>query len=325
MTATKADRVLGTTTLIIGTNELLAERTVARIRVGVHEADADADLSELSARDLGPGVMAEIASPSLFASARLVLVTDLPELPADAADGLLAYVAEPSPDVALVLMHPGGVKGKAVLDQLRRTGVTVVKAEPLKRWDLPDWVIREFESCSRVVTARAAAQLVDAVGEDLRALAGAVHQLAADVGAELVDEEAVGRYFGGRAEVKGFAVADSALEGRTAQALEQLRWALGNKVDPVLVTSAFASGLRGLGRYVAAGSTGGSDLAREIGVPPWKLKTLARQARGWTPDGIETAIQATARADAQVKGAGADRHWPLERLVISVVRARASR
>ena len=131
------------------------------------------------------------------------------------------------------------------------------------------------------------------------------------------------KYFGGRAEVKGFAVADAAIDGKGAEALEQLRWAFSAKVDPVLVTSAVASGLRGLARYVSAPrGLRDADLAREVGVPAWKLRTLAVQSRGWSSRGLATAIQAAATADADVKGAAGDRQWACERLVISVVRAR---
>ncbi len=131
-------------------------------------------------------------------------------------------------------------------------------------------------------------------------------------------------YFGGRAEVKGFAVADAAIEGKASQALEQLRWAFAGRVDPVLITSAVAGGLRALARYSSAprGLREG-DLAREVGVPPWKLKSLAVQSRSWSPRGLAVAIQAAAQADADVKGAAGDRMWACERLVISVLRARA--
>jgi DNA polymerase III subunit delta len=321
----QAIQALGASTLVVGTNEVLAERAIAAVRDIVRAVDADADFSELAARELGPGVMAEIASPSLFATARMVLVNDLPELPADAVDGLVSYVADPSPDVALVLIHPGGARGKTLVTALRQAGAVEVKADPPKRWELPDWVAAEFRSHQVAVTPGAAASLVDAVGDDLRALAGAVEQLAVDVGAERVDEQLVSQYFGGRAEVKGFAIADAALEGHTAQALEQLRWAFQNRVDPVLITSAFANGLRGLARYVAlSGRLSGPELATAIGVPAWKLKTLARQSRMWSAAGIGAAIHATAVADAQIKGAGVDRSWPVERLIIAVVRARAS-
>ena len=68
--------------------------------------------------------------------------------------------------------------------------------------------------------------------------------------------------------------------------MEQLRWAIGGRVDPVLITSAVAAGLRSIARYQAAprGLREG-DLAREVGVPPWKLKVIARQSQGWSPRG----------------------------------------
>ncbi len=94
--------------------------------------------------------------------------------------------------------------------------------------------------------------------------------------------EMVKTYFGGRAEAKSFAVADHAIFGRAAKALEELRWALDGGTAPVLVTSAVAGGLRGLAKFKAAprGMREG-DLMREVGVPSWKLETLRDQAHGW--------------------------------------------
>lgn len=324
MVKVTAASVLGVTTLITGTNEFLAERTIMTTREAVVSRDPDADVSELFAAELGPGALAEITSPSLFATLRCVVVRALEDLPDVASADLLDYVAAPVDDVALVLHHTGGLKGKALLDKLRKAGADEVKAQPLKRWDLPTWVTAEFRGHRAKLDDRAATALIDAVGEDMRALAGAAAQLAADAQAEPVTDKMVRQYFGGRAEVKGFAVADAAMEGKATEALEQLRWAFANKTDPVLVTSAMAGGLRGLARYMSAprGLREG-DLAREVGVPPWKLKSLLSQSRGWSPRGLAIAIQAAAQADADVKGAAGDRLWACERLVISVVRARA--
>lgn len=317
---------LGSTTLVTGAEEFLAERAIERIRRAVRKADPDADVSETPASQLGPGALAEITSPSLFASMRCVVVTGLEDVPADAVDGVLGYVASPAPDVALVLHHGGGLKGKQVLERLRALGVTEVKAAAMKRWELPGWVVSEVRHHHATISESAAAALVDAVGEDLRALAGAADQLAADADGAPITADLVRLYFGGRAEVKGFAVADAAIEGKVSEAMEQLRWAFVGRVDPVLITSAIAGGLRGLARYMAAPrGLRESDLAREVGVPPWKLKSLAVQSRGWSPRGLALAIQAAARADADVKGAAGDRMWACERLVISVLRARALR
>lgn len=322
----RVENVVGVTTLITGSNEFIAERTISAIRDAVRSADADADLIELLASELGAGALEEIASPSLFASMRAVVVRSLEDLAPEAVDALHAYVEQPAPDVALVLHHTGGVKGKAVLDRLRKAGVVEIKAGALKKYERLEWLTAEFRRHGAEVSEAAAGALVDAIGEDLRALAGAADQLVSDAGDAPITEDLVRRYFGGRAEVKGFAVADAAIDGKAAEAFEQLRWAIANRVHLVLITSAVAGGLRALVRYQAAprGLSQG-DLAREVGVHPFKLKTLRAQSRAWSARGLGVAIQAAAQADADVKGAAGDRLWAVERLVISVLRARALR
>lgn len=118
-------------------------------------------------------------------------------------------------------------------------------------------------------------------------------------------------------------VADRALEGRTAEALEHLRWSLHAGNDPVPLVAALASGLRNL---VAVGSAprglSAGDLARHAGMPPWKVDVVRRQLRGWTPDGIVRGITAVAEADAQIKGAGTDPVFALERAVVAISTAR---
>jgi DNA polymerase III subunit delta len=68
-----------------------------------------------------------------------------------------------------------------------------------------------------------------------------------------------------------------------------------------------------------------ADLAREAGVPPWKLKVLREQARGWDDAGLAAAITAVARADSEVKGAASDAAYSLERMVLTVTGARTTR
>jgi DNA polymerase-3 subunit delta len=64
------------------------------------------------------------------------------------------------------------------------------------------------------------------------------------------------------------------------------------------------------------------DLARQLGIPPWKVKDVARQARDWTMPGVARAIQAVARADAQIKGAASDPGFALEQVVLTVIGCR---
>lgn len=323
MARPSASQVLGSVTLVTGGEEFLAERTIRSVVDAVRKADPDADLTEIAAADVGPGALAELTSPSLFAASRVVVVRGLQDLPSAATDPVVEYARGPASDIALVLVHGGGQKGKGVVDKLRKAKAVDVRAESPKPYELPRFVAAEVRAAGGRIDEPAAGVLVDAVGADLRALAGAAAQLASDFPDRPIDADTVRSYFGGRAEVKGFAVADAAIAGELPDALEQLRWALSNGVAPVLVTSAFASGLRGLARLTSAPPRmRDADLAREVGVPPWKLKSLRVQARGWTDGGLAEAITAVARADADVKGAADDPGHALERMVLAVDAAR---
>jgi DNA polymerase III subunit delta len=323
MARTSATDVLGSVLLVAGPEEYFAEREVAQVTAAVRKADHDADITEVAASEVGPGALAELTSPSLFATIRVVVVRGLQDLPEESVASLMSYADSPADDIALVLTHSGGQKGRSTVERLRRAGVSEVKADKLKRWELGRFVAAEARRLGAKMPEEAAEILVRSVGEDPRALAAAVEQLASDLDGEPITIEDVQRYFAGHAEVKGFAVADAALVGDTPLALEHLRWAIHNGVAPVLVTSAFASGLRALARFLSApkGLREG-DLARECAVQPWKLKDLRVQARGWTPAGMTAAIHAVARADADVKGATGDADYALERMVIAVGRAK---
>ena len=321
----KAADILGRVTLVTGPEEFLNERTVSAAVAAVRHADPQSELSETTADQLSMAALADLAAPSLFSSIRCVVVRRLEDLPDDTHAGLVDYAGSPAEDIGLVLVHSGGQKGSGLLGKLRKlkASVTEVKSEALKQYEYPRWVGAEVRSHGGRIAEDAAELLVASVGQDLRALAGAAHQLASDSAGEPLTATVVKRYFGGRAEVKSFAVADAAFYGRTAKALEELRWALDNGTAPVLVTSAFAGGLRGLARFKsAAGGLRDGDLAREAGVPPWKLKILREQARGWDDAGLARAITAVAAADAEVKGAASDAAYSLERMVLTVTGAR---
>ena len=323
----KASDILGHVTLVTGPEEFLNQRTVSAALAAVRAADPESEISETSASTLTMAALGDLAAPSLFSSIRCVVVRGLEDLPDESYDGLLDYAAAPAEEVGLLLVHSGGQKGSGLLNKLRKLGpVTEVKSASLKPSEVTRFLAAEVRGHGGRIDEEAAALLVQAVGQDLRALAGAAHQLTSDFPDAPITEAVVKRYFGGRAEVKSFAVADAALYGRTAVALEELRWALDSGTAAVLVTSAFASGLRGLAKLRSAGrGLREADLAREAGVPPWKVRVLREQARGWDDLGLAHAINAVAQADADVKGAASDAADALERMVLTVATARGGR
>lgn len=320
--------VFGSAQLITGPAGLLADRAVvARVRAA-QLAQPEAEVHDLEAAGLERGHFTEAVGGSLLSSYTIVTLRGIQDLPADLASVVTAAASWPHAELCLTLMHPGGVKGKALLDSLKKAKVPTLKVQEPKTWELPKFIAAEGRRAGVRFDEEAGRALVDAVGTDLRALAGAVTQLASDWEGAGVTPEVIRRYFSGRAEVSSFQVCDDVLNGRTGQGLEKLRWTLmTGSSTPVMITSAFAASLRGLGKYLdlRGARLAENELARQVGVPPWKLKDLNRQARLWSPAGVASAIQAVALADGQVKGAATDPGFALEHLVLAIQAARTQR
>lgn len=329
LTAMSDHSVLGSVTLVASKAgaEFLAEREVTDVLAATCRAEPGSDVTEIDGASFVAGALGELTSPSLFASVRGLVVRGLDQLPDEVHAPLLAYAASPQPDVVMVLVHPGGQKGTGLLAKLKAVStVRTVSCEAPKAWERVSFVLGEVRRGRGQIDPDAAEHLADAVGEDLRALSGAVGQLIHDFEGQRLTAEIVGRYFEGRSEVKGYEIADAAIDGHTERALERLRQARSSGLAEVLVVSAFASGLRTLARLHSAPSGARDhDLAREIGAPPFKIKALRGQLRAWEPGGLVKALHSVAAADLDVKGGSGDNDYALERLVLRVVAARGPR
>jgi DNA polymerase III subunit delta len=320
---------LAPVTLIVGEEEFLVDRAVHDLLAAARAAASGGDVHDLEGSELGPGELASFTSPSLFGGGSVVVVRSAQNASKDVAAELARYTKNPAPDAILVLTHAGGAKGKELLAAARGSGARVIECPKVTRFaERLDFIRSEFRRAGARADDGAARALLDAVGSDLRELAAACDQLAADTedAKSGIDEAAVARYYRGRAEATGFTVADRAVEGHLAQSLEQLRWALATGVSPVLICSALAQGVRLLGRVGSAPRGASSaSLAAEVGAPPWKIDRVRQQLRGWHPDGIIRALHAIAEADAQVKGEAASAAYALERAIRRIVAARSGR
>jgi DNA polymerase-3 subunit delta len=306
--------------LVTGNEELLVERAVHKLVASVAEGDGEATVVEIDVAGLAAGGVRAAAAPSLFGGTSVVVVRGVERMKKtddDGGDGFAAaraelvdYFGSPDLESMVVLVHAGGVMGRDVVAAAKKAGAkTVDVTSPSKGTERDShrraFVISEFRDHKVQVAPAAADLIVVAVGNDLRSLAGACSQLAADVqgaGGSRVDVDLVGRYYGGRAEVDSFAIGNLLMSGRTAQALVLLRQMLAHeplaKVGPMLV-----------------------------GAIAYRVRQEASKYRGggWQPDALARAVQAVAAADFAVKGGEADGEYALERMIISVSQARSAR
>jgi DNA polymerase-3 subunit delta len=307
--------------LVLGDEELLVERAVRTALDTARKADPSADLTRVRVTDLTPPELAELLSPSLFAEGRVVVLEGAQEVGKEIADAVLSYAKEPADGIVLIVLHTGGGRSKVAKDlpgAMKKAGAAVVECSKVtKPADRDAFVRDEVRRAGGKIDPAGLAALVETVGTDLRELAAAASQLVTDNDGK-VDEAAVRRYHQGKAEVTGFAVADLAVVGDRAGAMEALRWAMQLGVPHVLVADALAEGVRTVAKVASAGRGDPFRMAGDLGMPPWKVKRAQGQARGWSPTGLAEAMQIVAALNADVKGVAADADYALERAVLRV-------
>ncbi|MET8997452.1 DNA polymerase III subunit delta [Amycolatopsis sp. Hca4] len=314
--------------LVLGEEELLIERAVRETLAAARATDATAELTRVRVSDLTAPELAELVSPSLFSEGRVIVLESAQDISQELSDAVAAYLKDPADGVVLVVVHTGGGRskaGKSLPATLKKAGAEITECPKLtKPAEREQFVRHEVRRVGGKIDPAGVAALLDAVGSDLRELSSAATQLVADTGGA-VDADAVRRYHRGRADVTGFAVAEKAVGGDRAAALESLRWAMQLGVPHVLVADALADAVRTIARVSGAGRGNPNQLAGELGMPPWKIRKAQGQSRGWNPDGLATAMRVVARLNAEVKGVAADPGYALERAVLEVAAAKGDR
>ena len=310
--------------LVQGAEGLLADRAISKIIT----SKPGAQVITLSADEIESGVITDNLAPSLFSDARVVVIKEIQDLTSDCSDEVGDYLENQDENLTLILWHKGGIKGKALVDKIKKAKAEVIVVEVIKKdSEKSDFIRSEFKKLERKVSTEAVSALIDSLGSDLQELSAACSQLASDVTfSKIIDEDDVRAYQQGRVESTGFDVADAALDGKTAIALINLRNALATGTDPVLIVSALASSLRTLAKVSGQSSSSKSfELASILALPPWQIDKARRQLSGWNEIGLTKAVIAIANADADIKGAASDPIYALERAIMTVCSARSGR
>lgn len=236
--------------LILGDDEFLAERAtsavVAAVRATVSNPE-DIPVTRLRAGDVTAPELAEMLSPSLFAEDRIIVLEAAAEAGREPAELVADVAVDPPEGVTLIVVHSGGGRAKSMVPALRKSGVEEHDCASLTPSARADFVRSELRSHGVKAGLDVIEKILDSVRADLRELASACSQLAADTGGKL-DVAAVARYYSGRPEITGFEVADKAVTGDRSGALESLQWAHHHGVAHVLLADALAEAVHSIAR-----------------------------------------------------------------------------
>lgn len=309
--------------LLYGPDDYFAQRALDGLKKSFGQAQGDYELVSISARDYQAGQLTVLASPSLFDQAKLIRVDHLSAMSEAFLQDALAYLENPDPSLLLVLHHTGGNRGKKLLDKVRASKSYVFfDCKPLKtERERVDFLLAEFRGYGKKVSPQVAASLAAAT-QDTAELASAARQLSEDEPGE-ISQQTIEKYYGGRAQVTAFKVADAALAGQSRTALSLLRQSLEAGNDPIPLLAALTSKLRTIAKV--QGLRGSSQqLAAELKMAPWQVEAAQREARRFSPQDLAQLLALLAQADAQLKGENLDARYPLEKAVLKVSQAAAA-
>ncbi|EGD57016.1 hypothetical protein SCNU_01520 [Gordonia neofelifaecis NRRL B-59395] len=289
------------------------------------DAGADVPVTRVRAGEVTGPEMAELLSPSLFAEERIVVVQSAADAGKEPA-ALITATAKSLPEgITLMVVHTGGGRQKAMVGELKKAGAQEFAcAAPKWPSERADFVRSEFRALGAKVSAEVVELVTEMVGSDLRELSAACRQLVADTGNK-VDADAVRLYYTGRPEVTGFEVADKAVTGDLAGALESLAWAEHHGTARVLLADALAEAVHAIARVRSMGGADKYTLASELGMPPGRVGKIQTQARAWDSTSIGEALLVVAKLNGDVKGQAADPDYALEHAVSTVAQLRPRR
>lgn len=303
---------------LYGDEELLKEEGVRQLLdAAVEPGTRDFNLDARYAGALDAESLASLlATPPMMAERRAVVVRDASALKKDARATLDRYVRNPAPDVLLVLMEPGGDRGKP--DKTLAALPGAVHFKPLTGDRVPKWIAHHARSVHSVeIASEAADLLLSAIGSDLPAMAAELDKLASYTNGTMIDEAAVAAVVGvRRGETMGDLLACVAHRDAPG-ALAMLGHVLEQpKVSGVQIVMALTTQMLGIGWADGALRRGLPrarlyselfDLLKRSGGAytgmPWgeAVKLWNSAVSRWDADAIDRALSTLLTADVALK------------------------
>ena len=293
-----------------------AARALARSHL--EEATADFNHDILHGREVTPQSLdATLATPPMMAPWRVVVLRETQALAGSPRlrSIVLEVAASPPPGLALILLCTPPERTRARFYRDLEARCRSAKFDVPRGQELHGWLIGEArEAFGRSLSEGAARALARAFGSNLPALHHELEKLATLAGEGGITTEHVRRAGTAIIEQDRWAWFDLVAERRWSEALRGLGILIGHGESGVGLVIGLASHLLRLGAVATGGSAALGALLP--GNQKWLVRKYERQARGWTPAGIERALAGLLRVERLLKASGAPDLLLLERWLL---------
>lgn len=304
---------------LFGDEEYLKERLAARlVEAHLDPATRDFNFDQLRASDVDAETLGSVlATPPMLAEWRVVLIRDAQALAGQprARAAVEQLLERPFAGLALILVAQIPDRSRAQFYERLKKQATSVELAALSAADVPGWLMERAEERGITFEPDAARALGSAIGSELGVLSRELDKLADFVGERrritAADVEAVAGVVAKQDRWQWFDLVGDARFPEARRALPVLLDAGESGVGLVL----------GLGTHFLrlALAVAGGERALEAELPPhqrWLAGRVARQARRWTAQALDQALDDLLRADRLLKSTSLSDLAVLEELLL---------
>jgi DNA polymerase-3 subunit delta len=282
-------------------------------------------VEELTGDDYEIAAVVEAAqTPPFFGGRRVVVARAIGRFSAQDVAPLVAYLADPLPTTALVLVGGGGQIARGLLDAVKKSGHVLEAGAPSGGKARQSWLNAQLKAAPLDLDADATALVATHLGEDVGRLPSLLELLTAAFGeGARIGEADVTPFLGEAGGVAPWDLTDAIDRGDTAAALENLHRLVGAGRHPLVVLASLHNHYTRILRLEGAGAADEKAAAKMLGITgsTFPARKALSQARRLGHEPLARAITLLADADLALKGAI---EWP-DGLVLEVLVARLSR
>ena len=307
---------LSTVNFVYAGDEHLNNQHVRSIAALALQQHPQAQTIELDGAQATVYDLREAAGSTLFSDSAIVIVRNIAQASPEFVQEVASYATDTGMTDVTIICQQLESNAKKVKETLQSAGAQIITVQDLsKERDLIDYVMQCFSAHQRMIERNAAQFLAASLVGQTDQIEALSNQLCDDFDTNPITLELVQQYTIAAPHIKGFAIADLALAGQSAQAVMQVRLALAQGMDPIAIIGALASSLRTMAKTAAAQS--GKISSREVG-PSWMMNKARKQLQGWNTPAMGKCFELLAQADAIAKGAPGESQYALERAVLAI-------
>jgi DNA polymerase-3 subunit delta len=302
----------------VGTDSWLADQALESLLEAAVGADRSDSVQLFRGDETTWARVIEAArTGSLFAPRRAVVVRQADAIKGEGEE-VLAWLADPSPDTALVLLVAKPDKRRTLWKKLCDKAA-VVSADPPKGRALRGYVVEQVRRRKLALSEEGFEELLERVGQDLRRLMGEMDKLAAFAGGgqKPLSGEEVAAVLGKGLAQPLYKLADAMGARRGGRVLELLETALDDGEPALKVLGTLHRALRQVrgARVLREARATREQVIARLGLLPFKVGDVLEASRAWTDAELGRAVAALDRADRRIKS-GADGRLALTAAVV---------